>query len=51
MSSDGKIVSLSVDEGYLVIKVDANKDGEAVLVVKVNLLEVPDEIMSALKKD
>lgn len=51
MSSDNKIVSLKIDDGQLVIRVDANKDGEAVVEVKVNILEVPDEIIDLLKKD
>ena len=51
MSTDKKVVSLKVEDGMLLINVDANKDGEAVIQIKVNILEVPDEVLSLLKKD
>jgi hypothetical protein len=47
---DNKTVSMTVDDGNLVIKVDPNKDGDAVIVLYINLLEVPDELVNAFKK-
>lgn len=55
MSDDNKKVSLVIDEGKLKILVDANKDGEAVISIAVDLMEVADEvkdlILSKKKKD
>ena len=50
MSNDIKVVTLKIEDQQLIIRVDANKDGEAVLEVRVNILEVPDEVISLLKK-
>lgn len=49
MSSDKKVVSLEIKDGKLVIVVDANKDGQAVLTVAVDLSEVADELLQALR--
>lgn len=51
METPNKTIEIKVEDGHLIIRVDANKDGEAVLEVRVNILEVPDEILSLLKKD
>ena len=55
LSDDNKKVSLVIDEGKLKILVDANKDGEAVISIAVDLMEVADEvkdlILSKKKKD
>lgn len=50
MQDNNKTVSLEVIDGFLVIKVDPNKDGQAVMEVKLNILEVPDEIMQLMSK-
>lgn len=49
-TTDGQIVTMKIDGGALVITVDPNKDGQALLSVSIDLLEVPDEIVAALKK-
>lgn len=51
MTDDKKILSMNLVDGKLVISVDSNKDGEPVLEVSVDILEVPDELMKILKKD
>jgi hypothetical protein len=43
MSSDGKKVQLKIEDGKLIITVDTNKDGEAVLKLECDLQEVVDE--------
>ena len=45
-----KALSFEVIDGSLVIKVDPNKDGQAVVELKVNLTEVPDEVVALFKK-
>lgn len=49
MSSEKKTVTLEIADGKLLIIVDANKDGQAVLSVSVDLSEVADEVISAIK--
>ncbi len=44
------IVEFKIEGGNLIINVDPNKDGENVVELKVNLAEVPDEVLSALQK-
>ena len=51
MTDENKILSMELKDGKLVISVDSNKDGEPVLSVSVDILEVPDELMKLLKKD
>ena len=48
--STENVVEFSIEEGNLIVNVDPNKDGQNVIELKVNLLEVPDEILSALQK-
>lgn len=43
MSNDGKKVTLKIEDGQLVIMVDTNLDGEAVLKIVCDLQEVVDE--------
>jgi len=45
------VVEFRIDGGMLIIEVDPNKDGQNVLVVNVDLAEIPDEVLSVLKKD
>lgn len=47
----GDKVKFEITDGKLIIQVDPNEDGQIVLEVKIDLLEVPDEVLSALKKD
>jgi len=47
---ENKVVDFKIEDGNLIIKVDPNKDGENLIEIKVNMLEVPDEIISAIKK-
>lgn len=50
MSEEKKAVTFKVENNQLVISVDPNKDGEAVISVVVNIAEIPDEVASALIK-
>jgi hypothetical protein len=43
MSTDGKKVTLKIESGKLLILVDTNLDGEAVLKIECDLQEVVDE--------
>lgn len=43
MSTEGKKVTLKIEDGKLVIIVDTNLDGEAVIKVECDLQEVVDE--------
>lgn len=43
MSNDGKKVQLKIEDGQLVIIVDTNQDGEAVVKIICDLQEVVDE--------
>lgn len=45
-----KAVEFKIEGEYMVLAVDPNKDGEQLVELKVHLKEVPDEILSALKK-
>lgn len=45
-----KAVEFKLEGEFMVLAVDPNKDGEPVLELKVHLKEVPDEVLSALKK-
>lgn len=49
-SIDGKIVTLALENGMLAITVDPNKDGQALLKVLIDILEVPDELVTLLNK-
>lgn len=49
--SEVKAVSYAFEGTQMVIKVDPNKDGQAVVEVKVDLKEVPDEVLSAISKE
>lgn len=50
-SENNKKVNLEIKDGKLIIQVDANKDGEAVLVIAVDLSEVADEVIDLFKKE
>jgi hypothetical protein len=45
---EGKIVSYKIEGSNLVVSVDPNKDGTPVIEIKLNALEVFNEIGSAL---
>ncbi len=45
-----KVLDFKVEDGKFKIKVDPNKDGEAVVELMVDLKEVPDEVLSIFKK-
>lgn len=49
-TTDGQVVTMKIDGGALLISVDPNKDGQPILTLSIDLLEVPDEIVTALKK-
>ena len=46
-----KAVDFKFEGSKLLISVDPNKDGEAVLKLELDLSEVADEVLDALKKD
>ena len=48
---ENKVVEFKIEDGKMIIKVDPNKDGEAVISISVNIAEIPDEVVSAFKKD
>lgn len=50
MSVD-KAFDFTIEGGFLIIVADPNKDGQNVLELKIDLTEIPDEVLSALKKD
>lgn len=49
-TTDGKIVSIGIVGNCLVIAVDSNKDGQPSIELKIDLLEVPDELVSLVRK-
>lgn len=48
---ENKMVDFKIEDGKFIISLDANKDGEPVLFLSLDLKEVPDEIVSLFKKD
>lgn len=50
IKDDGKRIEFKLDAGKLLITVDSNDDGEPLLVVSLDLTEVPDEVLSLFKK-
>jgi len=51
MEGENKAFDMKIEDGELRIVVDPNKDGTPVIKLQVDLAEVPDEVISALKKD
>lgn len=47
---ENKSVSFKVEDGKLVVQVDPNKDGQALLTVHLDIAEVPDEVIELFKK-
>jgi hypothetical protein len=45
-----KSVEFVFDGSTLIIKVDPNKDGQAVMTINIDMSEIPDEVMSAMMK-
>lgn len=48
--SDVKAIDFKVEGGFFVLTLDPNKNGTPILTLKLNLAEVPVEILDALKK-
>jgi len=51
MAEEIKALTFEIVDGKFLIKVDPNKDGENVVEIKIDMLEVPDEVLSLFKKD
>lgn len=49
--SEQNAFEFRIEGGFLVITIDPNKDGQNVMELKIDLAEIPDEVLSALKKD
>lgn len=49
-AKDGQIVTFALDGSNFVLVVDPNKDGQALLRIEIDITEVPDELVSLLKK-
>lgn len=47
---EAKVVNYKVDGTVLVVTVDPNKDGTAVIEIKIPIMEVFNEILGAVKK-
>lgn len=45
-----KAFEFKIEGGFLIITADPNKDGQNVLELKIDLAEIPDEVLSALSK-
>jgi len=50
MPEENKVVDFKFEGRKLIITVDSNKDGEAVLSLSIDLSEVADEVLDAFKK-
>jgi hypothetical protein len=50
MAEENKVLEYAIEDGKLVLKVDPNKNGKYVVKVEIDMLEVPSEIVSAIKK-
>ena len=42
-------VSFDFVDGFLIVKVDLNQDGQSLLELKINAMEVPDEVLSLIQ--
>jgi len=49
MSEEKKVLDFKIEDDKMLLTVDPNKDGQPVLSLAINLKEVPDEIISAIK--
>lgn len=47
---ENKAFDFKVEGGKLLITIDPNKDGQPVMTLSVDIAEIPDEVISALKK-
>lgn len=45
---EAKAVELKFEGSKLIVVVDPNKDGQAVLKLELELAEIPDEVLSAI---
>jgi len=45
---ENKAVEMKFEGTKLIVNVDPNKDGGPVIVVMVDLMEIPDEVMSVI---
>ena len=50
LSMETKAASWAVEGSTLVISVDLNKDGQPLLTVRLEMAEIPDEVLSAIMK-
>lgn len=48
---EAKAIDFTFEGSTLIIKVDPNKDGQAVLELKVDMAEIPDEIWGLMNKN
>jgi hypothetical protein len=46
---ENKAIDFVIDGGKLKIMVDPNKDGQKLMVLELDLAEVPDEVIAAIK--
>lgn len=51
LMEEKKVVEFKIEGEFLLLSIDPNKDGEKLLELKIMLKEVPDEVLSAFKKD
>lgn len=47
---EGKVVDFKIEDGFLVLTVDPNKNGIVLLTLKLNLAEVPAEVLALFSK-
>ena len=46
---ENKKVSFEFVDGVLIVKVDLNGDGQPIVELKINALEIPDEVLDLIK--
>lgn len=49
-TTDGKVVEFGVEGTKFIVKVDPNADGDALLKLELDILEIPDELVSIFNK-
>lgn len=47
---ENKVLNFRIEDGFILIDVDPNKDGTAVISLRINLAEIPDEVLAVIKK-
>lgn len=48
MTEEKKVYSLKFTDGKLLIELDPNRDGQPVMKLEVDVMEIPDEVISAI---